>query len=181
MNTTERTIRQTVPQAGFSILEVLIVVGVIVIIASIAIPNLLRARVHTNEAAAIESMRAIDAAQIGYLEVYPDMGTYACQLSYLGPPLGSNPVGYSAADFIDVQLASGIKSGYSFYMNCTPPNSDGTTGYEIKAAPIGASITGATCGTEQGRCFYTDQDGGVYQLNGPGDSNGTAYSLTPVS
>ena len=168
-------------QAGFSILEVLIVVGVIVIVAAIAIPNLLRARVASEEAGAVESLRAIDAAQVGYLQVYPDMGSYACQLSYLGPPLGNNPVNSTAADFIDVQLSSGIKSGYSYYMDCTPPAADGTTGYEIKAAPIGASITGSTCGTDQGRCFFTNQAGGVYVLNGPGSFNNTAYSLSPLN
>jgi type IV pilus assembly protein PilA len=168
-------------QAGFTILELLIVVGIIIIIAAIAIPNLFRARVAANEASAVESLRAIDAAQIGYLQVYPDLGTYACQLSYLGPPLGGGAVNSTAADLIDMQLAGGIKSGYSFYMNCTPPAANGATGYEIKTAPIGASVAGATCGTNHGRCFYTSSAGGVYQLNGPGASNGTAYSLSPIS
>ena len=168
-------------QRGFSILEVLIVAGIIVIVAAIAIPNLLRARVAANEASAVQSLRAINSAQIGYLQVYPDMGTYACQLSYLGPPLGSTPVNSTAADLIDIQLASGIKSGYSFYMNCTPPVGDGSTGYEVKSAPTGASITDTTCGTDNGRCFYTTYHGSVYQMNGAGSSEGTAFSLSPIS
>jgi type II secretory pathway pseudopilin PulG len=168
-------------QAGFSILELMIVVGIIIIVAAIAIPNLLRARVAANEASAVESLRAIDAAEIGYLQVYPDMGTYACQLSYLGPPLSGGPVNSTAADLIDVQLSSGIKSGYSFYMACTPPAGDGTTGYQVQSAPTGASITGSSCGTSNGRCFFTNSAGGVYQLNGPGSSMGTAFSLSPIS
>lgn len=168
-------------QAGFSILELLIVVGIIFIIAAIAIPNLLKARVAANEASAVESLRAIDSAQIGYLQVYPDLGTYACQLSYLGPPLGGGSANSTAADLIDVQLSSGIKSGYSFYMACTPPAGNGSTGYQVQAAPVGASITGSSCGTNSGRCFFTNYTGGVYQLNGPGSTNGTAFSLTPIS
>jgi type II secretory pathway pseudopilin PulG len=168
-------------QAGFTVLEVLIVVGIMIIVAAIAIPNLLRARVAADEASAVQSLRAINAAQIGYLQVYPDVGTYACQLSYLGPPLGSGTVNSTAADLIDEQLASGAKSGYDFSMNCTPPRADGSTGYEVKAAPIGVSIAGSSCGSANGRCFYTNYYGAVYQLNGSGSSMGTAYSLSPIN
>jgi type II secretory pathway pseudopilin PulG len=168
-------------QAGFSILELLIAVGIIIIVAAIAIPNLLRARVAADEASAVQSLRAINAAQIGYLQVYPDLGSYACQLSYLGPPLGSTMANSTAADLIDIELSSGIKSGYAFYMNCTPPSHNGTTGYEVKAAPIGASITGSSCGTDLGRCFYTNNAGALYQMNGSGNTNGTAFSLSPIS
>jgi prepilin-type N-terminal cleavage/methylation domain-containing protein len=168
-------------QAGFTILELLIVIGIILIIAAIAIPNLLKARVAADEAAAVQSLRAIDAAQIGYLQVYPDLGTYACQLSYLGPPLTGGTVSSTAADLIDMDLASGSKSGYSFYMACTPPSGNGTTGYQVQAAPVGASITGSSCGTDYGRCFFTNSNGGIYQLNGPGSSMGTAFSLSPIS
>ncbi len=167
--------------AGFSILELLIVVGIIIIVAAIAIPSLLRARAAANEASAVQSLRAINSAQIGYLQVYPDLGTYACQLSFLGPPLGSTPVNSTAADLIDEQLSGGIKSGYNFYMNCTPPANDGSTGYEVKSAPLGEVITGTTCGTDNGRCFYTSYHGTLYILKGSGSSYGTAFNLVPLS
>ena len=97
-------------------------------------------------------------------------------------PLSGSQVNSTAADLIDIRQASGIKSGYSFYMSCIPASaSEGTTTYEVQAAPTGASITGSSCGTNYGRCFYTNSNGGVYQLNGPGSSNGTAYSLSPIS
>ena len=168
-------------QAGFSVIELLAVVAIILIVASLAIPNLLRARVAANEASAVESLRAINSAQIAYLQVYPDMGTYACNLSYLGPPLGSSHVSSSAADLIDINLASGVKSSYSFTLNCTPPKADGTSGYQVTAAPVGASISGSTCGPDQGRCFFTSSDGPVYVLQGSGSSYGTAYSLASIS
>jgi type IV pilus assembly protein PilA len=168
-------------QAGFSVLELLIVVGVIIIVAAIAVPNLLRARVAANEASAVQSLHAINSAQISYLQVYPDTGSYSCQLSFLGPPLGNTAVNSTAADLIDLQLSSGVKSNYSFYMNCTPPGNDGSTGYEVKAAPVGASITGSTCGTDNGRCFYTNYNSVIYRMNGSGSSYGTAFSLSPIS
>jgi prepilin-type N-terminal cleavage/methylation domain-containing protein len=167
-------------QRGFTILEVLIVVGIIVIVAAIAIPNMLRARVAASEAGAIGALRAINTAQIGYLQVYPDLGTYACSLSYLGPPLGGGPANATAADLVDDELAAGVKGGYQFYMNCTPPAADGTTGYEVKTAPVGVSITGSECGSDQGRCFYTNMEGGVYQLMGTSGS-GVGYSLAPLN
>ena len=167
-------------QAGFTILELLIVVGLIVIVAAIAIPNLLRSRVATAEASALDSLRAINAAQISYRKAYPKTGTPACQLSYLGPPMGSTQANSTAADLIDVQLSSGVKDGYNFSMNCTTPVGGGSPGYEVKAAPIGASITGESCGTEDGRCFYTNHSETVYQLNGTGNSYGTGFGLVPI-
>lgn len=157
------------------------VVGIIFIVAAIAIPNLLKSRVAANEASAVASLRAIDAAQSDYLQVYPDAGTYACQLSYLGPPLSGSQVNSTAADLIDIRQASGIQSGYSFYMSCIPASASAGTSYEVQAAPTGASVTGSSCGTANGRCFFTNAAGSVYQLNGPGSSDGTSFSLSPIS
>src|ERR1700693_4664688 len=71
-------------QKGFSLIELLIVVAIILIIAAIAIPNLLRARIAANESSAVSSIRTINTAQISYQSAYPTVG-YAATLAALGP------------------------------------------------------------------------------------------------
>src|ERR1700693_3674160 len=71
-------------QKGFSLIELLIVVAIILIIAAIAIPNLLRARIAANESSAVSSIRTINTAEISYQSAYPTVG-YAATLSTLGP------------------------------------------------------------------------------------------------
>ena len=99
-------------QDGFSLIELLIVVALILTIAAIAIPNLLRARIAANESSAVTSLRALNEAQILYNASYPTVG-FASPLSALA---GTNctPPGSANACIIDTQLASGKKSGYSF-------------------------------------------------------------------
>ena len=106
-------------QRGFSLVELLIVVSIILIIASMAIPNLLRARIAANEASATGSIRTINTAQIMYQSVYPTLG-YANLLSKLGPG-GSicKAPDLTAACLIDEGLAGATspakaKSGYYF-------------------------------------------------------------------
>ena len=71
-------------QKGFSLIELLIVVAIILIIAAIAIPNLLRARIAANEASAVASIRTINTAEVTYLTAYPTTG-YSITLAALGP------------------------------------------------------------------------------------------------
>ena len=71
-------------QKGFSLIELLIVVAIILIIAAIAIPNLLRARIAANEASAVASIRTINTAEVTYLTAYPTVG-YSITLAALGP------------------------------------------------------------------------------------------------
>src|ERR1035438_8005581 len=101
-------------QKGFSLIELLIVVAIILIIASIAIPNLLRARIAANEASAVASIRTINTAMISYNSSYPTVG-FATALSNLGGSCTGSTVPTSAsACLIDATLAGGTKSGYTF-------------------------------------------------------------------
>src|SRR2546422_5529147 len=71
-------------QKGFSLIELLIVVAIILIIAAIAIPNLLRARIAANEASSVSSIRTINTAEITYSTSYPTVG-YSVTMAALGP------------------------------------------------------------------------------------------------
>ncbi len=98
-------------QKGFSLIELLIVVAIILIIAAIAIPNLLRARIAANESSAVASIRTINTAEISYNSAYPTVG-----FSGLSNLAGTSctPPSSTSACLIDTTLAAGTKSGYTF-------------------------------------------------------------------
>jgi prepilin-type N-terminal cleavage/methylation domain-containing protein len=126
-------------QKGFSLIELLIVVAIILIIAAIAIPNLLRARIAANEASAVASVRTLNTAQISYLSAYPTVG-FAAGLSNLAGTTCTSAIPTSAgACLIDTQLASGSKSGYTFGISAsgTPASS-----YQAWANPQTQNTTG---------------------------------------
>ncbi len=137
---------------GFSLIELLIVVAIILIIAAIAIPNLLRSRIAANEASAVGSLRTLNTAEITYNTTYSGVG-FTCSLGALGGS-GSGTATSAAAGLIDANLASGTKSGYTFALN----DCSGTpvSQYESSANPVTAGTTGQ-------RNFCSDLSGVIQQ------------------
>ena len=125
-------------QKGFSLIELLIVVAIILIIAAIAIPNLLNARMAANEASAVQSIKTINSVEITYNSTYPTVG-YASSLAVLGGASPCTPSSTTAC-LIDNILASGTKAGYNF----TAAGSGGppATSYYATAVPVTVNRTG---------------------------------------
>jgi prepilin-type N-terminal cleavage/methylation domain-containing protein len=133
-------------QKGFSLIELLIVVAIILIIAAIAIPNLLRSRMAANEASAVGSLRTLNTAAVTYSS---QCGGFPPSLTAMGPPAN----GCTTADLIDSVLASGTKSGYKFTYAANDADGDGNKDtYTINADPVSPGTTGT-------RYFFTDQSG----------------------
>ncbi len=135
---------------GFSLIELLIVVAIILIIAAIAIPNLLRSRIAANEASAVQSMRTITTVQNTFNSSY-GVG-YSGSLAALGPPGGGGVPSAAAADLIDSVFAGGVKSGYIFTYVPAAAIAGIIYSYVLNADPV-------TPGTTGQRHFFTDQSG----------------------
>ena len=152
-------------QKGFSLIELLIVVAIILIIAAIAIPNLLRSKMAANEASAVGSMRTINTAAVTYSTTY---GGYPSSLANLGT---SGAATSTSADLIDSVLSAGTKSGYTFtYAAGTTDSAGNVQAYTVTAVPV-------TVGTTGQRRFFTDQSGVIRaNASGTADANSTPIS-----
>jgi prepilin-type N-terminal cleavage/methylation domain-containing protein len=158
-------------QKGFSLIELLIVVAIILIISAIAIPSLIRSRMAANEASAVASLRTINTGEVTYNNTYP--GTFAA-LSSLGPD-GATCTTPAAANacLVDNLLANATsaataKSGYMFNITATAST------YTSEAEPASQSSTGT-------RGFCSDQDMDLFYVPvGGGFSTCTTTAATPL-
>ena len=149
-------------QKGFSLIELLIVVAIILIIAAIAIPNLLRAKISANESSAVGSVRNVITAEISYSTSFPQAG-YALTLIALGPGAAGvqtcPAAGPAIANgcLIDAVLANGTKSGYGFDSVGAVPVGGANTSFTAGAVPVTYNQTGT-------REFCAFEDGVLRQL-----------------
>jgi type IV pilus assembly protein PilA len=150
-------------QNGFSLIELLIVVTIILIISAIAIPNLIKSKIQANETAAVGALRTLNESTVMYSNSY---GGYPHALSDLGPAGGSTPPSSAAADLIDSSLATGVKSGYKFTFTVLSTDPAGkVASYTITATPV-------TPGTTGQRSFFIDASGTIrVSQSGTADSN----------
>ena len=149
-------------QKGFSLIELLIVVAIILIIAAIAIPNLLRAKIAANQSAAVGTLRTISSAEETYSSTYSD--GFTSSLAVLGGAAGAPPVCNVNAELIDEVLGNdpATKGGYQYtFLNNgiaslttgipAACKTSGFTGFSVTAAPISLSTgTAAYCIDETG-------------------------------
>lgn len=131
-------------QRGFSLIELLIVIAIILIILTVALPQMSKSRMQAQEMAAVAALRTINQMEIQYQSQF---GNYATSLAQLGPPSGSGTAeGAASAGLIPAGLASGTSNGYNFTLSQTQ------TGYAVSAVP-------KTFGSTGRRTFFTDQTG----------------------
>lgn len=132
--------RRQLLRKGFSLIELLIVIAIILIIAAIAVPKLDKAKQNASEMAAIRQIMAIHTAQTQY---YSQFGKYAPTLTELGPPPNKQATA-AGADLLPGDLALGKKTGYKFKVE------GGPGGYSVHADPETYNSTGR-------RSFFSDQ------------------------
>ncbi len=138
--------------AGFSLIELLIVVAIILIIAAIALPNLMRSRIAANETTAIANLRTISTANVIYTTQW-GIG-YAAQLADLG---GSGAISPTSAQLLDPILAGSTKNGYTYTYVAGPVSPGGTIDtYSINVDPQNPGTSGQ-------RYFFMNESGVIRQ------------------
>jgi type IV pilus assembly protein PilA len=153
-------------QRGFSLIELLIVVAIILIIAAIAIPNLIASRERANEAAAVEALRTLSESQAAYNVSYGSTSGYAGSLAILGP---GSPCDQTHACMVDAQLGCGtppcLRGNYNYYM-MSDSGSAPFQDYAFTATPLTWNISGA-------KNFCSIEDGIIrYEVNGSASLGG---------
>ena len=145
---------------GFSLIELLIVIAIILIIITIAVPKYNNTQRFMRETAAIAAIQTIHKMEVQYQSQY---GKYATSLAELGPP-ASGADSAAAANLIGNDLAQGEKQGYKFTLTATPG------GYIINASPL-------AFGTGGNRTFYSDQSMVIRENNGPEPATASSKEL----
>lgn len=149
---------------GFTLIELLIVMSVMLILMTLAVPQLLKLRKQADETSAIQSVRTISQAELQYNSAYPANG-FACSLTNLGGAPGSAPTA-QAAQLLDASLSTGQKAGYTFAVtNCNKVsvnNQDMFTSFTVTATPQSIGKTGdrGFCADENGTIRF-DPAGGT--------------------
>jgi type IV pilus assembly protein PilA len=135
---------------GFSLIELLIVIAIILLIITIAVPKFNSVQKHAREVAALQAIKTIHTGQVQF---YSEYGRYATSLTELGPPASGHATA-SAADLIGNDLASGEKQGYRFTVTGT------AGGYVVNANPV-------VYGTSGDKSFFSDQTMTIHENDGP--------------
>ena len=139
-------------EKGFSLIELLIVLAIILIIAAIAIPNFMKSKMAANEASAVGSIRTINTSQVAFASACPDQG-FTGTIADFATGAATCP---GASGLLDSQLVTGTKSGYTFTL--ASPGATPRTAYTINADPLTASS-----GT---RYFFSDESGVIRYATG---------------
>jgi type IV pilus assembly protein PilA len=135
---------------GFSLIELLIVIAIILIIITMAVPKYQKIMMFGRETSAMNSLKTIAAAQVTYQSQY---GRYAASLAELGPPPSGAP-SPAGSELIGNDHANGVKEGYKFTVAAIPG------GYTVNANPV-------VFGSDGSRTFYTDQTMVIRENFGP--------------
>lgn len=167
MNTPNRRPHQAKHDEGFTLIELMIVMSIMLILMVMAVPQAIRMLKSANQTSAVQSLRALNGAEVQFNSNYPANG-FACSLAALGGTAGSTPSA-AAAQLVDPGLAAGNKSGYTFTVDkCTKVtvnNVDQFTGYQINAVPNTKGKTG-----DLGYCM---DESGLIKIDRAGGTNCT--------